>query len=74
MLVVKSDTPNHAERSGYLSTSGACSSDDDAVLIVDETGDLKKGVRTVGCSGSTPAPPAGSRMPKGNHAPSHALV
>jgi SRSO17 transposase len=30
-----------------LSSSGACSSDD-AVLIVDETGDLEKGVRTVG--------------------------
>jgi len=42
-----SDTPNHAECSGYLSSSGTCSSDD-AVLIVDETGDLEKGVRTVG--------------------------
>jgi SRSO17 transposase len=31
-----------------LSGSGPCSSDDDAVLIVDETGDLRKGVRTVG--------------------------
>jgi SRSO17 transposase len=35
----------------------------DAVLVVDETGDLKKGVSTVGCSASTPAPPDGSRTP-----------
>jgi len=38
--------------------------DDDAVLVVDETGDLKKGVCTVGVQPSTPAPRAGSRMPR----------
>ena len=32
-----------------------------AVSGVDETGDLKKGGARSGCSGSTPAPPAGSR-------------
>jgi DDE superfamily endonuclease len=35
--------------------------DPGAVLVVDETGDLKKGATTSGCSASTPAPPAGSR-------------
>ena len=39
--------------------------DPDAVLVVDETGDLKKGVATrSGCSASTPAPPGGSRTPR----------
>ncbi|MEY9860075.1 hypothetical protein ABH935_005711 [Catenulispora sp. GAS73] len=33
----------------------------EAVLVLDETGDVKKGTETVGSSGSTPAPPAGSR-------------
>jgi SRSO17 transposase len=32
-----------------------------AVLVVDETGDLKKGTTTVGCSANTPALRAGSR-------------
>jgi hypothetical protein len=36
----------------------------DAVLVVDETGDLKQGTHTVGCSASTPAPPGGSRTPR----------
>lgn len=31
-----------------------------ALLVVNETGDLKK-ARPSGCSGSTPAPPGGSR-------------
>ena len=35
--------------------------DPEAVLVIDETGDLKKGASTVGCSVSTPAPPDGSR-------------
>jgi SRSO17 transposase len=35
--------------------------DTDAMLMVDETGDLKKGTCSVGCNGSTPAPPGGSR-------------
>jgi SRSO17 transposase len=35
-----------------------------AVLVIDETGDLKKGAHTVGCSASTPAPPAASRTPR----------
>jgi hypothetical protein len=34
--------------------------DDGAVLVVDETGDLKNGVHSVGCGVSTPAP-GGSR-------------
>ena len=38
--------------------------DGDAVLVVDETGDVKKGVHTVGCSANTPVPPAGSRTPR----------
>ena len=38
--------------------------DPGAVLVVDETGDLKKGTTTVGCSASTPAPQAGSRTPR----------
>ncbi len=36
-------------------------SDPQAVLVVDETGDLKKGRPQPGCSGSTPGPPGGSR-------------
>ncbi|WBB89962.1 transposase [Verrucosispora sp. WMMC514] len=35
--------------------------DRDGILVADETGYLKKGLHSVGCSGSTPAPPAGSR-------------
>jgi SRSO17 transposase len=35
--------------------------DPGAVLVVDETGDLKKGTASVGSSVSTPAPPDGSR-------------
>jgi SRSO17 transposase len=35
--------------------------DRQGVLIVDETGFLKKGLRSAGCSGSTPAPRVGSR-------------
>lgn len=35
--------------------------DEDAVLAVDETGDVKKGIHTVGVQRSTPAPPGGSR-------------
>jgi SRSO17 transposase len=38
--------------------------DVDAVLVVDETGDLKKGTPRSGCNGSTPAPPGGSRTPR----------
>ena len=38
--------------------------EDDAVLVVDETGDLKKGTTTVGSSASTPAPRAASRTPR----------
>jgi SRSO17 transposase len=38
--------------------------DPEAVLVVDETGDLKKGTQTVGCSARTPAPPATSRTPR----------
>jgi SRSO17 transposase len=34
-----------------------------AVLIADESGDLKKGEHTVGCSASTAAPRVGSRTP-----------
>jgi SRSO17 transposase len=34
--------------------------DDQAVLVVDETGDVKKGTHTVGSSASKPAPQAGS--------------
>jgi SRSO17 transposase len=35
-----------------------------AVLVVDETGDLKKGTATVGCNASPPAPPARSTTPR----------
>jgi hypothetical protein len=35
-----------------------------AVLVVDETGDLKKGTRTVWCNARTPAPPARSTTPR----------
>jgi hypothetical protein len=38
--------------------------DDEAVLVVDETGDVKKGTNTVGVQRSTPAPQAGSRTPR----------
>ena len=38
--------------------------DPEAVLVVDETGDLKKGVQSVGCSASTPASRVGSRTPR----------
>ena len=33
----------------------------DAVLVVDETGDLKKGTATVGVQRQSPAPPGGPR-------------
>ena len=35
-----------------------------AVLVLDETGDVKKGTRSVGCNASTRAPPARSRTPR----------
>jgi len=38
--------------------------DSDAVLVVDETGDLKKGVCTVGVQRQYTAPPVGSRTPR----------
>src|SRR5215218_3749306 len=38
--------------------------DPGAVLVVDETGDLKKGAATVGGSARTAAPRAASRMPR----------
>ncbi|MGJ3559917.1 transposase [Streptomyces sp. INA 01156] len=37
---------------------------DDAVLIADETGDIKKGTRASVWPASTPARPAGSRTPR----------
>lgn len=37
--------------------------DPDAVLVVDGTGFLNKGVRSAGCSGGTPAPRAARRIP-----------
>jgi hypothetical protein len=36
--------------------------DSDAVLIVDDTGFLKKGTRSAGCNGSTPAPRAAREL------------
>ena len=39
-------------------------SDPEAVLVIDETGDLKKAPEPLGCSASTPAPRAGSRTPR----------
>jgi SRSO17 transposase len=36
----------------------------EAVLVIDETGDLKKGAGTVGCNACTPAPRAASRTPR----------
>ena len=38
--------------------------DPEAVLVVDETGDLKKAPEPLGSSASTPAPPGGSRTPR----------
>jgi SRSO17 transposase len=38
--------------------------DPDAVLVVDETGDVKRACTRSGCSGSTPARPGGSRTPR----------
>jgi hypothetical protein len=38
--------------------------DPGAVLVVDETGDLKRACRRWGCSASTPAPSGGSRTPR----------
>ena len=38
--------------------------DPEAVLVIDETGDLKSGTATVGCNVSTSAPPAGSKTPR----------
>jgi SRSO17 transposase len=38
--------------------------DPEAVLVVDETGDLKKSTHTVGWVASTPAPPARSTTPR----------
>jgi hypothetical protein len=38
--------------------------DPEAVLVIDETGDLKSGTATVGCNARTPAPPAGSKTPR----------
>ena len=42
----------------YVTTAFA---DPDAVLVVDETGDVKKGVATSVCNVSTPVPRDGSR-------------
>jgi SRSO17 transposase len=38
--------------------------DPGAILVVDETGDVKKGVHSVGCNASTAAPRGVSRTPK----------
>ena len=38
--------------------------DQGAVLVVDETGDMKTGSTPLGCNASTPAPQAGSRTPR----------
>jgi hypothetical protein len=38
--------------------------EDDAVLVVDETGDLKRAPPRLGSSASTPAPRAASRTPR----------
>jgi SRSO17 transposase len=38
--------------------------DAQAVLVVDDTGDPKKGTHTAGCNASTPAPPARSTTPR----------
>ena len=38
--------------------------DTDGVLVIDETGDVKKGRTPSGCSASTPARPGGSRTPR----------
>ena len=38
--------------------------DDQAVLVVDETGDMKKAATPSASNGSTPAPQAGSRTPR----------
>jgi SRSO17 transposase len=38
--------------------------DPDGILVVDETGDLKKGTRTVGVQRKYTGPPAGSRTPR----------
>ena len=38
--------------------------DPGGILVVDETGDLKKGTRTVGVQRQYTGPPAGSRTPK----------
>jgi SRSO17 transposase len=46
---------------GYVDDAFA---EPDAVLVVDETGDLKKGEHSVGCNASTPALPGGSRTPR----------
>lgn len=45
-----------------------------AVLVVDETGHVKKGVHTVGCNVSTPAPRAGSRTPRSGSTSSTPLL
>jgi SRSO17 transposase len=37
---------------------------DGAVLVMDETGDVKKGMHTSVCGASTPAPQGGSRTPR----------
>jgi SRSO17 transposase len=38
--------------------------DPGAILILDETGDVKKGLHLVGVQRRTPAPPGASRTPK----------
>lgn len=38
--------------------------DEATVLVVDETGDVKRGLARSGSSASTPAPPGGSRTPR----------
>jgi len=45
-------------------TSSSTWGEREAVLVIDETGDLKKGAGTVGCNACTPAPRAASRTPR----------
>ena len=63
-LLARADWDADAVRDDLLAYVGEHLGDPDGVLVVDETGFLKKGRSRAGWPASTPAPPGGSRTPR----------